>query len=287
MSRNSRRTKTVSPVQTPNPTLTPPPQSSISNPFGIDLVAATEVVNLPSEGRFYPPESSLHGKQSVEIRHLTAREEDILANEKFIMDGSIFNRLLKSILLDKSIDPRHFTLGDRDAILIAARITGYGEEYSMIMGCPHCQKQTEFVFDLSKQEVVSDTPDGVVFDEASGNFVFQTPKTKLEVCVRVLTGQDHDYLEKQNAKAEELGIENNRTINLFRMAIVNVNGIADAAPLTELFQVLPAIDSRKNRTVINNIMPTLSTRQSVACGSCGEETESEVPFSLGFFWPEL
>tara|TARA_Y100000004_G_scaffold187346_1_gene239994 strand:- start:3073 stop:3936 length:864 start_codon:yes stop_codon:yes gene_type:complete len=287
MSRNSRRTKTVSPVQTPNPTLTPPPQSKTNNPFGIDLVAATEVVNLPSEGKFYPPESGLQGKKTLEIRHLTAREEDILSNEQFIVDGSVFDRLLKSIIVDTGVDPSHLTVGDRDALLYAARITGYGSDYTMSMQCPACGKKTEFVFDLSKQQVEHDLPNGVVFDESNNCFTFQTPKTDLQVSVRVLTGKDLEYLEQQNDRAEKLGVENNKTVNLFRMAILSVNGVTDPTQLTQLYQVLPAIDSRKIRTVINNIAPTLSTKQSVACGSCGEETESEVPFSLGFFWPDL
>ncbi len=287
MSRNSRRTKTITPVQTPDPTTVQPPRQNMNNPFGIDLVAATEVVNLPSKGRFYPPESGLQGKETLEIKHLTAREEDILSNEQFIVDGSVFDRLLKSIIVDTGVDPSHLTVGDRDALLYAARITGYGSDYTMTMQCPACGKKTEFVFDLSKQQVEHDLPNGVVFDEANSCFTFQTPKTDLQVSVRVLTGKDLEYLEQQNDRAEKLGVENNKTVNLFRMAILSVNGVTDPAQLTQLYQVLPAIDSRKIRTVINNIAPTLSTKQSVACGSCGEETESEVPFSLGFFWPDL
>ena len=92
---------------------------------------------------------------------------------------------------------------------------------------------------------------------------------------------------KQNEKAESLGIDNNKTINTFRRAVVSVNGISDQAALNQLFQNLPAIDSRKIRTVVNNVLPRVSTMQTIACGSCGTESESEVPFSLGFFWPDV
>ena len=115
----------------------------------------------------------------------------------------------------------------------------------------------------------------------------ELPKTKMQVCVRILTSEDDNYLIKQNEKAESLGIQNNKTINMFRRSIISVNGVTDQVQLNKLFEVLPAMDSRKIRMVINNLSPTITTRQNVACGSCGVESEREVPFSLGFFWPDL
>ena len=285
MSRNSRRTK-VNPPTTPisQPNIAPPPQS---NPFGIDLVAATEFVSLPSKGKFYAPGSSMHGVSEVEIRHMTAREEDILSNQDFILSGTAFDKVLKSILVDKSINPDDLIPGDRNAILYAARVTGYGNEYTVKRFCEACKSETLFKFDLDKRQPTHELPEGVVIDEASGTFSFTLPKTGMLVAVRILTSGDDNYLLKQNMKAEELNIENNKTINLFNRAVVSVNGVTDRIQLGKLFPVLPAIDSRKLRTVINSVSPNITTKQMVACGSCGEETESEVPFSLGFFWPDV
>lgn len=287
MSRNSRRTNVNPPTpQPPQPTAAPPKQMQ-NNPFGIDLVAATEIVKLPSEGKFYGPESSLHGVSEIEIRHMTAREEDILSNQQFIFDGSVFDRVLKSIVVDKSINLSDLIAGDRNALLYAARITGYGNEYAIMQDCDACGKNAKFVFDLSKQEVVHDLPEGVTLDDTTGLFYFELPKTKMQTCVRILTSEDDNYLAKQNEKAESLGIQNNKTINMFRRSIISVNGVTDQAQLNKLFEVLPAMDSRKIRMVINNLSPSITTRQNVACGSCGVESEREVPFSLGFFWPDL
>lgn len=283
MSRNSKRT-TIAP---PSPQLKPVTQTSIPNPFGIDLVAATEVVKLPSGGRFYEEGSTLHGVSEVEIKHMTAREEDILANPKFIENGSIFDKLLESILVDKQINPAHFLPADRTAVMYAARITGYGNEYVLNMPCQACGKQTNFKFDISKQEIVDDTPDGVTINDTSGTFIFSLPKTGLTVEVRLLTTEDEDFIAKQSEKAESLGIPVNKTVNLFSRAVVSVNGISDQGALTQLFENLPAIDSRKLRSVINNISPRLSTKQTIACDLCGTESESEVPFTLGFFWPDV
>jgi hypothetical protein len=283
MSRNSKRTT----VAQPTPQLAPVPKPKISNPFGIDLVAATEVVELPSGGRFYEQGSSLHGVSQVEIKHMTAREEDILANPQFIQDGSVFDRLLKSVLVDTTINPSHFLPADRTAIMYAARITGYGSEYTIQAPCGACGKTADFTYDISIQEIKSELPDGVTMNETTNLFEFQLPKTGLSVEVRLLTTEDESFLSEQNDKAEKLGIPNSKTVNMFKRAVVSVNGISDQAALNQLFENLPAIDSRKMRTVINNISPFLSTNQTVACGSCGEETESEVPFGLGFFWPDV
>jgi len=287
MSRNSNRTSVNHKIpQTPNPTLAPPPQQN-TNPFNIDLVAATEVVKLPSEGRFYHEGSSLHGVSQVEIRHMTAREEDLLSNQQFLLDGSIFTRLLESIIVDRSINPKDLISGDRNALLLAARITGYGNTYVTKAKCGHCGKVAEFSYNLEVSENSHELPEGVELDEASGLFRFELPKTKMEVMARILSAADEDYLRKQSEKAESLNLPNNKTINFFRLAVVSVNGVSDQAQLNQLFEVLPAIDSRKMKKVCNNLSPDISTKQMVACGSCGEETESEVPFDLGFFWPDV
>jgi len=287
MSRNSRRTKVNPPTpQSAQPNIAPQ-QPVRNNPFGIDLVAATEVVKLPSEGRFYGEDSSLHGISEIEIKHMTAREEDILSNQQFLFDGSVFDRVLKSIVVDKSINLSDLIAGDRNALLYAARITGYGNEYAIMQDCDACGKNVKFVFDLSKQEVVHDLPEGVTLDATTGLFYFDLPKTNMTTCVRILTSADEQYLDKQNEKAESLGIQNNKTINLFRRSVVSVNGVSDQVQLNKLFDVLPAIDSRKIRMVVNNLSPSVTTKQTVACDSCGAESEREVPFSLGFFWPDL
>ena len=287
MSRNSRRTSANPPTpQAPAPPRGLPPQTA-TNPFGIDLVAATEVVKLPSGGKFYGTDSSLHGVSEIEIRHMTAREEDILSNQEFVFNGTVFDRVLSSVIIDGSISPLDMIDGDRNALLYAARITGYGNDYTIMMDCDKCGKNAEFTFDLEKRTVIHDLPSGVTLDDSTGYFNFELPKTKATVIVKILTGADEAFLRKQNEKAESLGLENNKTLNLFRRSIVSVNGVTDQGQIAKLFDILPAIDSRKIRMTINNLSPTVSTKQEVACGSCGEESESEVPFSLGFFWPDL
>lgn len=294
MSRNSRRKSAPSDVPQPTPQATPPNQP-MQNPlhqqmqaaFGINLVTATEMVELPSKGKFYDPSSTLHGRENIEIKQMTAREEDILSNQQFMLDGTIFDRLLSSIIVDKSIRVEELMSGDRNALLFAARISGYGPEYIMKLPCPKCSKVCEFIFDLDKVSTIHNIPEDVNFLESEGLFEFVLPMSELSVKVRVLTGADEEYLTQQKENAEKLGLENNHTINMLRRAVVEVKGISDPATLNQLFDVLPAIDSRKIRSVTNSVIPGLETKQSVACGSCEKESVMEVPVTMGFFWPDV
>jgi len=294
MSRNSRRKSAPADVPQPTPHATPP-GNLMQNPlhqqmqsaFGIDLVTATEVVELPSKGKFYDPSSTLYGRESIEIKQMTAREEDILSNQQFMLDGTIFDRLLSNIIVDKSIRVEELMSGDRNALLFAARISGYGADYVMKLPCPKCTKVSEFVFDLEKVSSVHDIPEGVDFLESEGLFQFVLPMSELSVKVRVLTGADEEYLAQQKENAEKLGLDNNHTINMLRRAVVEVKGISDPAVLNQLFEVLPAIDSRKIRSVVNSVIPGIDTKQSVACGSCEKESVMEVPVTMGFFWPDV
>ena len=237
MSRNSRRTSANPPTpQAPAPPRGLPTQKN-ENPFGISFVVPTEVVSLPTKGRFYDKNSSLYGCETLEIKHLTAKEEDLLANQSFIEDGTIFDRLLSAILIDKSIAVSEMIDTDKEALLIASRITGYGPEYSMRMPCQACKKIAEFVFDLEKREIESTVPDDVTFEEDTGLFSFVLPKTELDAKVRILTGDDLQYLSKQKRKAEDLGLKHNSSISLFQMAVAEVKGISDPELLNSLFEV--------------------------------------------------
>ena len=95
----------------------------------MDFVAPTEFVEIPSKGKFYPQGHPLCGVESVEIRQMTAKQEDILSSRTLIKQGVALERLLKSVIVDRSIDPSTLLTGDRNAILIAARISGYGKNY--------------------------------------------------------------------------------------------------------------------------------------------------------------
>ena len=182
-----------------------PPQKSL-----LDFVSPTDFVELPSKGMYYPEGHPLHKKEVIEIKYMTAKEEDILTSETLLRKGLAIERFLDSVILDNAIDSQSLLIGDRNAILIAARISGYGPEYETKMQCPACDAQNEIVFDISNPVIQSPDPEGLetITKNEAGNFVFSLPVSKFNVECRLLTGKDEQYLIelKQNKKKKRLKI---------------------------------------------------------------------------------
>ena len=114
-------------------------QDVVKDKFGWEV--PVEVVPLPSQGRVYPAGSPLRGRETVEIKAMTANEEDILMSPALIKQGKVLDKLMSSCLIDKSIDPQELLSGDRNALMIAIRITGYGSDYTVKTTCPNCSGQ--------------------------------------------------------------------------------------------------------------------------------------------------
>ena len=116
---------------------------------GFNFIVPTEVVDLPSKGKYYPEGHPLKGVDSIEIRHMTAKEEDILTSQSLIKKGLAITKLLQSIIIDKSIRVDDLLIGDKNALLVASRIHGYGPEYNVTLNCPNCGARFETVADLN------------------------------------------------------------------------------------------------------------------------------------------
>ena len=142
MSRNKER---LGGVQQPD--VSPPPQVlQGESGGGFSFVVPTEFVALPSEGKFYPPDHPLHNAESIEIRQMTAKEEDILTSRTLIKKGIALERVIKNLIVDKTIDPDGLLVGDRNAIIIATRVSGYGNDYTTKISCPNCGTNSRILF---------------------------------------------------------------------------------------------------------------------------------------------
>ena len=299
MSRNSNRTAVNQ--GPPQPTMPSAPAETIpkapqrqQNSFGFSFAVPTEFVTLPSEGKCYPQENTLHGVKKVEIKQLTAREEDILSNEEYILEGVIFDKLLESILCDKSINPKDLVSGDRNAILIKSRSSGYGADYEVTALCPKCANATQFAFDLDAIQLKETSWDDFDFDvdhdPNQNTYQLHLPKSDITVSFKLMTGQDEDFVKEAREKQQKLGLDNNWTINFLRRIICGI--CPDMASVNshmstekEFIEALPATDFRRIKSVYDKVMPGVDTKQKVSCSSCSEKSEMEVPFTLGFFWP--
>ena len=260
-----------------------PQQKSI-----LDFVSPTEFVELPSKGLAYSEDHPLHGQDVIEIRFMTAKDEDILTSETLLKKGIALERLLENIIVNKAIDPKTMLIGDRNAVIIAARASGYGNAYETKVNCPSCGTGAAMAFDLSKpkiQELNYEDAEFLTKNEA-GNFIIKLPQTNFGVEVRLLTGKDEQYLTQlaQSKKKNKLG--DSVMTDQYKMMIVSVEGVTDKSTLGKFIEAMPAADSRFLRKAYKTIIPNIRITEDFSCTSCGHEQELEVSFGADFFWPD-
>ena len=251
------------------------------------FVTPTEFVELPSRGRYYDKDHPLHNVETIEIKHMTAREEDILSSRSLLKKGLAINRLLQSVIVDKRIDPDSLLIGDKNAILVMTRIVGYGAEYETRVTCPACMSPTSYAFDLNEFEVTQGEDFGEFkISKEGANFIITLPKTKVNVEVKLLNGKDEKFLAETINMKKKNNLPETVLTDQFRMFIVSVNGYADNQSINEFINHLPASDSRHLRSAYERVVPNIDLRQSFTCSECENEQALEVPLSADFFWPK-
>ena len=288
MSRNRDRTG-LGVDTTPSNAPTPPQltnQSQNENPFS--FVVPTEFVELPSQGKFYPEGHPLHGQTTIEIKQMTAKEEDILTSRALLKKGVALDRMIASLILDKNINPHSLLVGDRNAILVAARVSGYGNEYETTVTCPACAEQVKYSFDLNEAEVYQGTslqPSEATAND-NGTFTTVLPRTNVEVCFRLLNGADEKNLMSLVEAARKRKREENRVTSQLRQIIVSVNGDTNPNNISYVVDNMPSADARHLRLVYRIATPNVDLTQVFECTNCDHTQEMEVPLTADFFWPD-
>ena len=254
----------------------------------LSFTTPTEIVGLPSKGKYYPPEHVLHNVDNVEIKFMTAKEEDILSSRSLIREGVVLDRLLSNVIIDKRININDLLVGDKNMLVVAARITGYGELYDTNVNCPVCGLASQYSFDLTGAEINHGgalDASGVMETE-EGTFKFVLPKTKIEVEVRLMNGHDEKKLNHMADKKKKYNLGETTYTDQLRASIIAVNGDTDIGVVGSFVENMPALDSRHFRNTMNKITPNISMSQVFNCQNCGHEGDMEVPFTADFFWPK-
>jgi len=254
----------------------------------LQFVTPTEFVDLPSKGRYYPPDHPLHNVEMVEIRHMTAKDEDILTSRSLLKKGVAIDRFLQNVLVDKRVKVEDLLIGDKNAIIIASRITGYGARYDASISCPSCASSVQFGFNLEDCQVMSLDRHEVSDIRAtdSGTFVIHADKMGVDVEVKLLTSRDESYLAQIAEKRRKKKLPETALTDQLRRFIVSVNGQADPGYVDSFIQHMPASDSRKIRTAYQEIIPNVDMNHEFVCSECSFEGEVSVPFGATFFWPQ-
>lgn len=234
----------------------------------------TEEIELPSKGLIYPPDNPLSSGK-VEIKYMTAKEEDILSNQSYIQKGTVLDKLLESVIVSK-INIKDLIVGDKNAILIAARVLGYGKEYKVEV------RGEEQVIDLSILE-------NKIFDESlitkgKNEFKYTLPSTETKITFKILTGNDELKIERELAGLKKLNKDASPELSTrLKYMITSVDGETGTKEIREFVDnYLLARDSRALREYIKNIQPDVDLNYILDNGE-----EVTVPIGLSFFWPDI
>ena len=240
----------------------------------------TEVIDIPSGGKVYSKESPLaDGK--IELKYMTTREEDILMSENLIKKGVVIDKLLQSLIVTEGVKQEHLVLGDKNAVLVAARILAYGPEYTCEVTNPNNPEQkVEHTFDLT-QCPFKQTVDGV--DYSGNSFDYETPIGKTKIKFKLLTGIEEKQIEKDLQQTSKFGY-NAEVSTRLRYTITEVDGDNKPETITAFSQNMLARDSMALRNYIQEISPDIDLTSEIEIG--GEPVSVSIPLTVGFFWPK-
>jgi len=242
----------------------------------------TEIVKLPSKGLVYAKENPLSSGE-IEMKYMTAKEEDILTNQNYIAQGIVFDKLFQSMIVSK-INYDDLIAGDKNAILLAARILGYGKDYEVIVKHPvtgEDEKQIVDITQLKEKEI-----DLTLFNN-SNEISFVLPKSGNQITLKLLTHGDEKMIDAEVKALKKIKQSAEVTLRL-KQQILSVNGTTDKKVIRDFVDNgLLAADAMELRRFIKSITPDMDMTFTFI-GSDGYTEEGvSLPIGLSFFYPQL
>ena len=246
----------------------------------MNLTLPTEMIELPSKGLLYPKENPL-SSGTIEMKYMTAKEEDILTNQNYLRQGVVFDKLLKSLIVSK-VNYDDLTIGDKNAVLIAARILGYGKDYEIKYPHPITGEDEHFTVDLSA--IKNKDIDYSKLNNAN-EFTFILPVSKNEVTFKILTHKDERDIEEELKGLKKINVSGEITTRL-KQSILAVNGNSDRKAVRDFVDnFLLAADARALRDYMRKSTPDLDLSFTFV-GSDGYTQEGvDLPLGISFFYP--
>lgn len=246
----------------------------------------TEVVPLPSRGLLYPEGHPL-ADGFIEMKYMTAKEEDILTSQNLIKQGVVLDKLFESLIVTP-VNYNDIYSGDKNAIMVAARLLGYGNDYTVELEDPFSpgtkQKVTIDLSQIEHKEV-----DYSLFENRKNEFDFELPNSKRVVTFRLMTHALEKQIETEikasNKTIIKTGIDRELTTRL-KHIIIGVDGETGRAVVNNFVDnELFAVDSRALRTYIKTISPDLDMTFTFISEATGDVKELDIPMDVSFFWP--
>ena len=238
----------------------------------------SEVIDLPSKGKVYPKDSPLSSGK-LEIKYMTAKEEDILTSQNLIKKGVVVERLLDSLIVTPNVSQNDLILGDKNAVMVAARILAYGPEYDTEISDPDTGEKTNHTFNLADCPF-KHLPDGV----ESNEFEIDLPISKHTVKFRLLTGKEEKQIDQEVKSKQKLGSQVSPELTTrLKYSIISADGETDRNKIGNFVQNMLSRDSLTLRNKIAEVSPDIELKQEIDVG--GEMVEVDIPLTINFFWP--
>lgn len=237
----------------------------------------TESVELPSKGKFYPEGHPLKSG-TVEMKYMTAKEEDILTNQNYIQKGIVIDKLLQSLIVTE-FNYDDLLIGDKNAIMVAARILSYGKDYEVEY------KGEKITIDLS--EIKEKETDFSTAKEGEKEFTFVLPKSNNEVTFKLLTHGDDKKIDREVEGLRKINRDNVTSMSTrLKHLITSVNGDRETGTIRQFVdQGLLAADARALREEYARVQPDIEFKYyHVDENGVGEDID--VPVTVNFFWPD-
>ena len=238
----------------------------------------TEEVELPSKGLLYPKENPLSSGK-IEMKYMTAKEEDILTNQDYIQKGVVIDKLLQSLIVNKDINYNDLLIGDKNAIMVAARILSYGKDYEFIWDG---QSQNIDLSIMQNKEI-----DEKLFKSGENNFSFTLPNTENQITFKLLTHGDDKKIDAEIKGLKKIDKQGAHEVTT-RLAhiITSINGSEEKKDIREFVKgYLLAKDARELRNYYSKISPDVDMKVYLDTEGGGEEVV-DLPIGLNFFWPD-
>ena len=234
----------------------------------------TETIELPSKGLVYPSTLALSSGK-VEMKYMTAREEDILTNQSYISNGTVLDKLLQSLVVDKNINIDDLIIGDKNALLIAARVLGYGSKYPVRI------KGKNVEIDLSLLENKEIDFDSI--EKGKNEFSYTLESTGTVITYKLITGKDEKLIEREIAGLKKLHPDASPELTTrLKQMILSVNGNTERKDVRDFVDnYFLARDSRAFREHIKKTQPDVNLNVTLDSGE-----EVAIPIGLSFFWPD-
>lgn len=245
-------------------------------------VYATEVVDLPSKGVFYPEGSPLRSG-TIDVYLMTAKHEDILTSTNLIQKGIVLDKLMDALIATPNVKSSDLLIGDLNAVMVASRILGYGKDYTIKSVCPKCGATVEQTVDLSKLETENEpTP------TSANQFTITLPVSKTEIVLRLLTRNDELEIEKESKALKKVNadeIESDATTRL-RAMIVSVNGDSSKSTIWNFVENMLVRDARFVREQYRKFVPDVNFNVKLECDCSDNPVSMRLPIGVDFFWPD-